>query len=168
MAKPFNSVAFDCIWLHSYRLRGRWGCARTLILTFSQGEKGPASVASLQPRLVSSGVVRSGKLIKPSHLVSFPLISLVDGGDAGWGWEVPVFAGTTAGFAGTTHVTNVRAGGAMAQWVVVVGVGVRLGVTPGTCCPLGAPQWRSCRLWHEGLLPNVKEVRATTTVGGLG
>ena len=70
--KTFNSVAFDCIWLHSYRLRGRWGCARTLILTFSQGEKGSASVASLWPRLASSGVVRSGKTFKT---LSFSLIS---------------------------------------------------------------------------------------------
>ena len=67
--------------------------------------------------LASSGVIRSGETFKTR---SFPLIPLVDGGDAGWGWEVPVFAGTTAGFAGTTHVTNVRAGGVTAQWAVVV------------------------------------------------
>ena len=92
--ETFNSVAFDCIWLHSYRLRGRWGCARTLILTFSQGEKGPASVASLWPRLASSGVVRSGKTFKTR---SFPLIPLVDGGDAGWGWRGSRLRGNDGG-----------------------------------------------------------------------
>ena len=44
---------------------------------------------------------------------------------------IPAFAGMTAGFAGTTHVTNVRVGAAMGQWAVVVGFGV--GRTFGWC-----------------------------------
>ena len=45
----------------------------------------------------------------------------------GPGCEVPAFAGTTVGFAGTTYATNVRAGAGTAQWAFVVGWGVRWG-----------------------------------------
>ena len=38
----------------------------------------------------------------------------------GQGCEVPAFAGTTVGFAGTTHAINVRAGAGTVQWAFVV------------------------------------------------
>ena len=74
----------------------------------------------------SSGVHRSGKLLIQSHLVAFRLIPYRLRG--GLGCEVPAFAGTTGGFAETTHVTNVRAGAAAAQWAVVVGLALGAGV----------------------------------------
>ena len=74
----------------------------------------------------SSGVHRSGKLLIQSHLVAFRLIPYRLRG--GLGCEVPAFAGTTGGFAETTHVTNVRAGAAAAQWAVVVGLAFGAGV----------------------------------------
>ena len=55
---PLIRLHFDCIWLHSYRLRGRWRCARTLILTFSQGGEGTCQRGFA---VASFGLVRSGQ-----------------------------------------------------------------------------------------------------------
>ena len=49
---------------------------------------------------------------------------------------IPAFAGMTAGFAGTTYVTNVRGGAAIGQWAVVVGCNPHPNPLPegeGTC-----------------------------------
>ena len=49
---------------------------------------------------------------------------------------IPAFAGMTAGFVGTTYVTNVRVGAAMGQWAVAVGCSPHPNPLPegeGTC-----------------------------------
>ena len=65
--ETFNSVAFSCIWLHSSRLRGT-GCEVPVFTGTTEEWPGVA------------------KLLKPSHLVSFGLIPLVD--CRGWGFTL--------------------------------------------------------------------------------
>ena len=57
--ETFKTVAFSCIWLHSFRLRGT-GCEVPVFTGTTEEWPGAA------------------KLLKPSHLVSFRLIPLVD------------------------------------------------------------------------------------------
>ena len=95
-SETFNSVAFDCIGLHSL-------FPEPSSSAFSQGEKGPARVRGSRPRgatEASPGVAKpSCNLIALGCIPYSPDSSLRwNDGDRGQGCEVFVFAGTTGCF----------------------------------------------------------------------
>ena len=121
--ETFKSVAFGCISLHSLSsTRGR----DARFPPSRERRREPllyADVGAIPGVERLSGVRRSGKTF---NSVAFGCISAHSSRRPGAGIRDARFPPSRErrnDFAETTHTTNVRAGGAMAQWAVVVDVG---------------------------------------------